>query len=781
MNEYQLPPREESGNMGPSSPTPFLKPGRDLGAWFKELVPEGSPANGAVGMLGKNFRLTRQQKRNNTISFGLAATAIATVIINTLIGSIVLDVFLTFLTMCHLAAIIDLYLIWYKKETLLKPDYTVAYPSFFISPLCRYMIVHMLVTVIHAPPYVADFDDGKMRSYLNSVVLLRSFEALQTISHYTFVSSAGATLVAALTGEQLGPLFVYKMLLFKYPILTMASTAFGGFMMLSCATWFIEGASEDWGMDRAMWFTIVTFTTVGYGDHVPSSPVGRIIGVVSAIFGITASAVLVSVVQHKLALTRIQKQVILFLCEVQASRKIKAASLTVIVRAMDYNLLLNNGQPITPHRSIAGWLTTSVRARALHAKYSSLLDAVRTLKRLRSGEEGGTEWADISVLDVLQADTSDILAQNTVLQYLMRPADEGLSSQLRQTKRMTFGKKKNSLMFKPDTPPGQGSRRNTLNGEPSAEIQPMSPRMKNIIAMPGMDMLGNTRQIQQPLVRPSTPPSPTQSHTTQNAEEDDRDDDGGSVTSDETDTSMCSSQGSQRSMRTADSTKALIDLVRKNIIEMPGVPAPPPRLSKTASSRSFSIGSNLRRIRAQEASLSPKNGRCASPRKSPMSPVDQKDVASDWSANEISTGKDSLGELISEVDSEEGGGRKQQKPPPLLKRVSSERWKLAAREALRRDKLEKGTVTVLNELKVQQQVLLRRQDEQQRTLIQILQSISAISATLQKNNSNNINSSLVKVPEPAPSPPVNLPKIAESLQKEEETEDKQPGKEEADS
>ena len=46
------------------------------------------------------------------------------------------------------------------------------------------------------------------------------------------------------------------------------------------------------GIDDAIWWAIVTFTTVGYGDKAPKSAIGRIVAMVWMILGITLSAIL---------------------------------------------------------------------------------------------------------------------------------------------------------------------------------------------------------------------------------------------------------------------------------------------------------------------------------------------------------------------------------------------------------------------------------------------------------------------------------------------------------
>ena len=50
----------------------------------------------------------------------------------------------------------------------------------------------------------------------------------------------------------------------------------------------------------AVWWTVATITTVGYGDVVPENTLGRIIGIVYMFFGVTLMAVTISIVGTKI-------------------------------------------------------------------------------------------------------------------------------------------------------------------------------------------------------------------------------------------------------------------------------------------------------------------------------------------------------------------------------------------------------------------------------------------------------------------------------------------------
>jgi voltage-gated potassium channel len=57
----------------------------------------------------------------------------------------------------------------------------------------------------------------------------------------------------------------------------------------------------------AVWWTVATITTVGYGDVVPETTLGRIIGIVYMFFGVTMMAVTISIVGTKIYKKRFEQ------------------------------------------------------------------------------------------------------------------------------------------------------------------------------------------------------------------------------------------------------------------------------------------------------------------------------------------------------------------------------------------------------------------------------------------------------------------------------------------
>jgi voltage-gated potassium channel len=67
--------------------------------------------------------------------------------------------------------------------------------------------------------------------------------------------------------------------------------------------------SEDFGsLGEALWWSLQTVTTVGYGDIVPESTRGQVIGGVVMLLGIAASAVLTALVTSALFETVLRRR-----------------------------------------------------------------------------------------------------------------------------------------------------------------------------------------------------------------------------------------------------------------------------------------------------------------------------------------------------------------------------------------------------------------------------------------------------------------------------------------
>jgi voltage-gated potassium channel len=72
-------------------------------------------------------------------------------------------------------------------------------------------------------------------------------------------------------------------------------------LLLLAGTWFYHNV-EGWSGLDSLYFTVVTLTTIGYGDFVPHTVIGKIFTMVYILLGLGVLAVFVSTIaEHTLA------------------------------------------------------------------------------------------------------------------------------------------------------------------------------------------------------------------------------------------------------------------------------------------------------------------------------------------------------------------------------------------------------------------------------------------------------------------------------------------------
>ncbi len=85
----------------------------------------------------------------------------------------------------------------------------------------------------------------------------------------------------------------YKELLFLVVLLAIGATLFGSIV-------FLADIQEDtfWTVPDGIWWAFITMTTVGYGDKVPASVYGRVVGIFCAMAGLIVIAMPVPIIAN---------------------------------------------------------------------------------------------------------------------------------------------------------------------------------------------------------------------------------------------------------------------------------------------------------------------------------------------------------------------------------------------------------------------------------------------------------------------------------------------------
>ncbi|KAI6190510.1 CaMBD domain-containing protein [Aphelenchoides bicaudatus] len=81
---------------------------------------------------------------------------------------------------------------------------------------------------------------------------------------------------------------------------------------------------------NSLWFIMVTFMSIGYGDLVPTTHCGRMLAITTGIVGAGVSSALIAVISRKLELSRAEKHVNNFMMDSKLSRLRKEAAAMVL-------------------------------------------------------------------------------------------------------------------------------------------------------------------------------------------------------------------------------------------------------------------------------------------------------------------------------------------------------------------------------------------------------------------------------------------------------------------
>ncbi|CAF3351759.1 unnamed protein product [Rotaria socialis] len=126
--------------------------------------------------------------------------------------------------------------------------------------------------------------------------------------------------------------FIIKSYMQRRPTIILTSFCITIFFI---ATWTLRACDYNvstghMSMLDATWLFIITFTTIGYGDIVPSTYCGRGIAAITGIIGVFATALLVAVISQKLELTRSERYVHNFVATIELAKAHKDQAANVL-------------------------------------------------------------------------------------------------------------------------------------------------------------------------------------------------------------------------------------------------------------------------------------------------------------------------------------------------------------------------------------------------------------------------------------------------------------------
>ncbi|EDO41569.1 predicted protein, partial [Nematostella vectensis] len=165
---------------------------------------------------------------------------------------------------------------WFTLELLLRFLTCPNKPHFIISFL-------NIIDVLAILPYyimlgLGDTKDTSTLAFLRILRLVRVFRIFKLSRHYRGLKVLGLTLKASLR----------ELLLLTFFLLM-------GVIVFSSGVYYAESTHFS-SIPEAFWFSVVTMTTVGYGDKAPLSTWGKLVGSMCAIAGVLTLALPVPVI-----------------------------------------------------------------------------------------------------------------------------------------------------------------------------------------------------------------------------------------------------------------------------------------------------------------------------------------------------------------------------------------------------------------------------------------------------------------------------------------------------
>ena len=240
-----------------------------------------------------------------------------------------------------------------KISFMIKEHIISKHDNIYTSGLLKYFILECIIQGICLPPYVNHVIAGYFMEYyylldLNSIILITAYVRLyyfyKIYLHFSKWTSDKAISVCNKYGIKRFILFSFKSDVKNRPYTTLTiiviffTLIFAALVRIGDYSYIEKGSSETSFKEKkeiqnfssCLWLIAQSMTTVGYGDVVPISTFGRIIGVLACMFGMIIISLIVIAFEIVTEFSPFEKDAYLTVKKTQNEEKINQKAAYII-------------------------------------------------------------------------------------------------------------------------------------------------------------------------------------------------------------------------------------------------------------------------------------------------------------------------------------------------------------------------------------------------------------------------------------------------------------------
>ena len=302
----------------------------------------------------------------------------------------------------------------YRLKLLLsqaKGTYS-QYDTLVNTGLYRFLLVEVVLNSITPFPFI--WDETYNESYsdystnvdyrINDIFLLimcmfRVYLLVRTSLTLSHFMDTRSQRVCTMSGSDASFMFSIKSLMKKKPYSVLLSSlilsvALFGFVLRIFERPLSDASGQDFNsINNAFWVTLITMTTVGYGDFFPKSNIGRLVGILIAFWGVAFVSLFVVTLTNLLLFQNGEEKSFILLQRLRSKDALKRQAVNVMTAAYRQKKIKrdypnDNAKNINAVRTFRGYmLKFQAISRSIRGNYETETDADRIKRDLEDLRE----------------------------------------------------------------------------------------------------------------------------------------------------------------------------------------------------------------------------------------------------------------------------------------------------------------------------------------------------------------------------------------------------------